>query len=351
MKAASIELNALQGACKWAFKSFVGQAVAELSDEQRKRIPTYEQALVIAGASKVPSPPFSNYFCKESIGTNPTNFTPAGNIEYGLCQAIHGEESAVANLRASQIQESEYGDIVLGIIAGNPDDVPNPCGNCRDVMLDGIGEEFEIVSGAPEGGLAIVAPFKSFLFKEPKEIREIPEIELENFEELIMLKMEEANALTSDPYSPSKVHPERKYFAILFTKKNLYVGTRDIMVDYHPLYPLRDAIRQATRANDHTIMGIAIVREDEGQDIPHVMYKDRQHLLEFNLQNELIHDDEQDPPIVLVTHDGKGNITRLCRTSVKEWLPFPFTPRNFGAEFLEYLRAYHKNKIVDFPKH
>ena len=75
------------------------------------------------------------------------------------------------------------------------------------------------------------------------------------------------------------------------------------------------------------------------------MYLDRQHTGEFHLAGELVNGVEKDPPVFLVGHDEKGKITTVNKTSVKEWLPFAFNPRNFGDDFVKYLGGYHKNRV------
>ncbi len=343
---------------KWDFKTFSpGKAphtIVDLREDQQGKISKYNEALVAAAESKVPSPKFSNYFVLESVVTD-THTVPAGNIEYGLCQAIHGEESAVAVHRA---RLSSHGgnskDLVLGGISSSPKDGFNACGNCRDVMLDGFGTDFEIATGPSEGGLAVVMPMEMLLFTPEKQVNIHSKKRLEvtnglgmsksDFQEIVSKTLTEGRRLTNDPYSPPNVNPERKYFATIVTENNLFHGGREVMVDYHPIYALRDAVRQAKRNNDSSVESVVIVAENPNIDMPEVMYKDRQHLLEYNLQGELVSGNKKDPSIFLVGHDDKDKITKVWKTSVKEWLPFAFNPGNFGDEFVKYLGAYHKNR-------
>ncbi len=344
---------------KWDFKTLspgkVPHTIVDLREDQQGKISKYNEALLAAAESKVPSPKFSNYFVLESVVTD-SHTVPAGNIEYGLCQAIHGEESAVAVHRA---RLSSHGgdskDLVLGGISSSPKDGFNACGNCRDVMLDGFGTDFEIATGPSEGGLAIVMPMEMLLFNPENQIdinsrnrmKVVGELGMSkgDFQEIVSKTLKQGKLLTNDPYSPPNVNPERKYFATIVTKNNLFHGGRDVMVDYHPIYALRDAIRQARRSNDSSVESVIVVAEDPNINMPQVMYKDRQHLLEYNLQGELVTGNEKDPPIFLVGHDDKGKITNVLKTSVKEWLPMPFNPRDFGDEFVKYLGGYHKNRV------
>lgn len=350
---------------KWDFKTVMvtgGKAeFVPLTDEQRERIDFYQEALERAAESNVANPPFSNYFVKESIGV-PGIKMSAGNIEYGWCQAIHGEESAVAAFRSIFSRDEKIDDpLVLGIIAGNPEQIANPCGNCRDIMLEDLREDFEIVSGAPEGGVAVVVKMSDYLFDQPTP-SDLKQHAMHHdwLENKLHFALNGCKELGNDAYSPKNIHPERNYFAALImpnmaTGRNedtRYFGAHDVMCEYHPIYALRDAIRQARRANDVSLREVVIVGASTKPGVPpHVMYKDRQHLMEYNLQCELVSGENQNPPVYLLTYDhalwkaeDQLKLVGAWTTSVKEWLPFPFSPRNFGDEFIKHLTEYYKKK-------
>ena len=310
----------------WNFKTIeetqTGIEFVELTYEQVERILLYREALRTASKSDVANPRFSNYFVKAAIGTPSLPMIPAGNIEYGHCQALHGEESAVAAFRSRYGRKTDK-PVIIGLIAGAEGNIATPCGNCRDILADDLGRNVEIVSGAASGGLAIVARLEDYLFEpiRPGELKfHAPGT------------IERGKRLTSDFYSPD-VRPERRYVASISTSKGAFIGCRDLMCEYHPIYPLEDAVRAATRENDFNLNRAIITCEDQ---TPHVMYRDRQHLLEFNLYGELLEGKERDPPVYLVTTIN-GQISRVLQTSVKEWLPLPFSPRNFGPEFVRKL--------------
>ncbi|MDO8520489.1 MAG: hypothetical protein Q7S52_00020 [bacterium] len=331
---------------KWSFTQYsktpTGEiALVELSKKQKTRQGEYTKMLEVAAASVVANPQFSKYFVKESIGAVGGDILPAGNIEYGLCQALHGEESAVAAFR-SHYGRKKTKNLVLGIIAGNPGNIATPCGNCRDIMLEDLGRDFEIVSGAADGGVAVVANMEQYLFEnyEQLPLPVEPMLYEKSWHAIVM-----GESLVNDAYSPLLVRPERRYHAMIMTERNDFCGARDVMCEYHPIYALRDAIRQARRANDPFIEAVIIVCGDLGGMPPHVMYKDRQHLVELNLQQELLSGKEKNPPVYLFTYRNAVEITGVWKTSVKEWIPMVFTPRNFGEEFVKYLTTYFKSKI------
>lgn len=330
--------------------------IVELSSKQQKKTNIYAGFLKTAAESTVANPKFSNYFVKASIGGYADLPLPVGNIEYGFCQAIHGEESAVAALRSHYGRRLLFGDdeLVLGIIAGGPGLLASPCGNCRDIMRDELGENFEIVSGAKEGGLAIVTKMGDYLFRDYQciPLKQATSMfgPLDFGVDLWVTRTIGAGKrLENDAYGPSN---DRKYYALINARLNgardylgaEYYGAHDIMCEYHPIYALRDAVRQARRAHNPFINYVLVVGEFSDGRPPDVMYKDRQHLLELNLEQELLLGEEKDPPVYLAAVNGDKELLGVWKTSVKEWLPVAFSPRNFGDEFIRYLTEYYKNK-------
>src|SRR3989338_2147310 len=334
----------------WEFKSLVRHSdsrteVIELKPELLGRVGFYTRALEKAKKSSMANPQFSLYFVKESIGSE-GRFLPAGNIEYGFCSALHGEETAIAAF------VSHYGssrgklkNVVLGIIAGNPGNVASPCGNCRDIMLETLGSDFEIVSGAAEGGIAVVSSMSDYMFSDFSSVALKTILVL--LKENILATTTEGEKLMNDAYGPLDIHPERRYHVCIITAMGKYFGARDVFSEYHPIYALHDAVRQARRVKDPFMRHVIIVREDPADVPPHVMYKDRQHLYELNLQAELLSGKNQDPPVYLVSVKRDFEISGIWRTSVKEWLPLPFGPHNFGNDFMRHLADYYHKKHMN----
>ena len=115
---------------KWNFKtarpnSNGGMDLVELSPAQKARVKKYAGALEVAAKSAVANPPFSNYFVKVGVGSVHGKMLPGGNIEYGICQALHGEESAVAAFR-SHYGRTNVGEVVLGFVGDDLGNVPSP---------------------------------------------------------------------------------------------------------------------------------------------------------------------------------------------------------------------------------
>jgi cytidine deaminase len=322
----------------------------DLSPEQENRKPLYEEALQVADKSVVANPPMSCYFCKESIGPEGGEVMTAGNIEYGLCQALHGEVSAGSAFR-SRHGRGESKRVVLGILADETElGLPaNPCGDCRDFMLEDLGEDLEIVCGAKEGGVAIVVPLRYYL------VPDFGRMSIKNMSMLVMNKMRMAirrhKIFLNDEYSPEEKYKERKYHAAVWTGRRLYCGARDIEVDYHPTYAFEAAALQAKWANDPFILYAMVICEDLGGRPPHVMYRDRQSLLMLHLRGELIKGVESDPPVYLATyHPVTGELVGFWQTSIKGWLPYPFSPHNSGPEFIEKLTRRYRERHKKFGR-
>lgn len=317
-----------------------GARLVDFSPEETKRLgPKLTRALLAATKSKAANPTFSKYYVLESI-----EGLPAGNVEYGLCQALHAEEAAVAAFFSRRNSNAAPKDTVLAIITGSALDVAMPCGNCRDILRDALGADLTIVSGAANGGVAVVAKLADCLY--------------DRFQKTTLSKagimaadiprhIAQCDRLVNDAYSPADVHPMRRYHAVVTTAQgtltnNRFYGGRDVMCEYHPIYALRDAVRQARRERDPFVKSVLILCEGNGTTAPDVMYKDRQHVMELNLAQELLSGKACDPPVYLVTYNAKHEATGAWQTSVKRWLPFPFSPRNFGPEFVEQLTKYYR---------
>lgn len=348
---------------KWKFRTVeIGpngkEKLIKLSPKQAARTDKYTEALKVAVKSTVAHPLFSNYFVKGGIRDD-SGTIAGGNIEYGICQALHCEESLVAAIRSAR-GRTNLKNIILAISAGAPGLIASPCGNCRDIMLEDLGKDFELVCGAPKGGIAVVTTMRQYLFENFIERTEAlakdwpiactfsdaaRAMAIGTLRGNVSLTIRTGKKLENDAYSPKNIHPERRYYALIVTTQNNFFGARDVMCEYHPIYALRDAIRQARRANDPYIKQVIIVCEDFGGGAPHVMYKDRQHLHELNLQQELLLEKEINPPVYLVTYKDDGeNITGFWHTNVKEWIPMCFSAGKFGPEFTKQLKKYFDNK-------
>ena len=330
-----------------------------ITEHEEEIVRFLKDMLGLAAESKCAKPIFSGFHVRGINTTGGiggmTGMVASGNVEYGYCQALHNEEAAVAAL-ISQRGSTEFpGSNVIMIVAGKGKgslrNFTAPCGNCRDILRDVIGENCLLVSGTEDGGIAIVARLSDCLFDQyaPMDknaiIGLVPEIKR------IFRKAAE---IQDNPYNnlgTGQRFPLRNYYAQIFVSKvgediSSFVGAVDVPADFHPLYPIEDALRAAKRDRALVLKGVKVVSFGTGTYPPDVMYRDRQRLLEAALDTELLIGEPCNPEVLLVTVDmfDVSKITGAWRTTVKEWLPFPFSPRNFGSEFLEDRRQKLKEK-------
>ncbi len=311
-----------------------------------------EDALSVAMESKVPNPKFSGYYVNCAcilVSKKDGSFTltekiyrvSGGNLEYGLCQALHGEESLVSALSSrmdtSAIDRNKYRVIVAFSSKFETGRVPTCCGNCRDIMRDYFPSETMIFGGHPRGGRVIVARLKNLLFNDYKVLNKVDSGFLNYTERQIAKCLN----LENNIYFPGVPEPGRRYIAIIKGEKT-YFGAHDVMCDYHPIYAVRDAVRQARRDNNPHFSYVVVASQGV---VPDVMYKDRQHLLELNFQQECVTGKTSDPLVYLMTYEvesGNPKIKTIRATNVKKWLPYAFSPANFGNEFIEHAKTEFK---------
>jgi len=341
---------------EWEFKRAVptrcgGWEVKPLDNDQLERLRSYQMSLEEAKDSKISNPVFSKYHVRSCVVSSDKTRSRGGNIEYGLCQALHGEESVVVSFRDSHQGAFFSHPGVLGLIAGAPGNPATPCGNCRDILLDEFGTDFEVVSGAGEGGLALVVKFEDYLFDRFEKINQRDLADWINIKDLESL-IKQGRRLEDIPYFDGKVHPERRYFAVVTGKNGKqYVGASEGLVDYHTNYALRDALRTMRKEGGFMPSDVIIIGESESNTPPHVMYKDRQHLLERIDRGIPLSGfgPELDVSVTLINvNPEKFSVVSAWQTSAREWLPMPFTPANLGSELNAHLKEYDEGKRALF---
>ena len=354
---------------KWEFFE-LGHDNKTIPLTDTKIIPWLEDALDAAAESKVPDPKFSGYYVNCSClvldkGVRVYSCEikiKGGNTEYGLCQALHGEESLVTALRSELGDSYKSIDKCTVLIAFSSKfetgEVPTCCGNCRDIMRDSLPLNTMIFGGHPNGGKVVVARLYNFLGNDYHKgqivysggvfLDEEAKGHMKNLNSVEVM-LEDCRELENDIYFPGKPNPGRKYCAIIGRADHVYLGAHDVMCDYHPIYAIRDAVRQVRRDTGRErgpLFDYVLVASEHY--FPDVMYKDRQHLLELNFQQECLTGEFLDPPLYLVMYERDGSdikIKRIFKTSVKKWLPFAFSPANFGEEFVKSATEKFKAKL------
>ncbi|NTV23559.1 MAG: hypothetical protein HGA85_04250 [Nanoarchaeota archaeon] len=247
-----------------------------------------------------------------------------GNFEYGLGRGVHGEHSSLTHA-AQEIGHAlnNYWRIVTLYI-----DVPGrcaPCGDCRDFMLSLyepmtrglplLGENFEIVSS--DENRFYVVKFPELLFPLNKMKMAQPS------EVAMVLEYQEANEMARKsvhaPWLPAWL---ANYTAVAAVGKGV-PGSLFVGVDFHGTYPIGSILSKLIEGevDPEKIEYLAIISEDQ-DNLPEVLYKDRQDSLYLNTVLAAARkQDDLDLPVYIVSEKGFGR-----KTSVKEWLPMPFSP-------------------------
>lgn len=325
------------------------RSLAPLTGEQEFLAPYYEALLARATEANCASPVFSGYHVNGCIATGELTFAHGGNIEYGHYQALHLEEATVAALASRQNSITNPVPPVLAIVAGHGpgtlETITMPCGNCRDILRDTVGEGCIILLGTPDGGTGVVATLADTLFD---RYARVPLDRTDVMDTWVARTIREGGALMDNPYFNPDKCPLRNYVVALTTGKGAasdqtYFGGTNNDEDFHPDYPVEIALLQAKFARDPYVRSLVVTAVGDGSAPPDVMYRDRQRLLGAVIRRELLTGKRYDLPVRLFTHTN-GKLTGAWKTSAEEWLPLPFSPRNFGSEFLAGYTAYLKKK-------
>ncbi len=278
------------------------------------------------------TPDQSHYEVREGVVLKNGALILGGNHEYGRTCGIHGEESLMANV-LQQLGREHLDDVVaLGILVHDTV-IPQPCGNCRDVLAAyflerggcyrpdlpvlGIGPEKDGKTEIAVARLAdyYVEDFTRFEGKLPRDVKRA------------VREAEKAYRFAYNLYGKdAATHPtgaaaiarrgRRKGLAgaldLLIGTKGIYPGTFVGDVAYHPLEAVAVAKGSAYAHGAADIEAMVIVAEE----MPHVPYRQRQYLVEIN----------PDLDVWLVSlSTGEAYIT-----SPKEMLPNNFGPHNLG---------------------
>lgn len=325
------------------------RSLAPLTKEQEPMAPWYEMLLARAAEAECGSPIFSDYHVKGCIAAGELTHAYAENIEYGHYQALHSEEAAVAALVSRLNSMDCLTPPVLAIVAGHGsgDTVESftmPCGNCRDFLRDTISEHgCTLLLGTLDGGTGVVATLHDAFFD---HYARVPLDRIDVMDTWVAKTIREGAKASDNPYFNPDKCPLRNYVVALTTGESqisdrTYFGGTQNDEDFHPDYPIEIALLQAKLARDPYVRSLVVVAEGDGSAPPDVMYRDRQRLLSAVIRRELLTGKRYDLPVRLFTHTN-GKLTGAWKTSAEEWLPLPFSPRNFGLEFLGDYTAYLK---------
>ena len=275
---------------------------------------TQIQTLVDAIGEVRCTPLQSGYEVREGILLSNGQIAVGGNHEYGKTCSLHGEES----MMSATLQMLEGGNLedvlALGILVPDNPGIPQPCGNCRDLLatyfLDsntcynpellilGIGTE-------KEGKTQIaVARLKDYYFED-----------FELYDGEVSKKIQEAidaaaRSLTFAYNLYGKDTPNHPTGAAAIAKggtRDIYTGTFIGDVAYHPAESVLIAKGSAYSDGAVDIELMVIVAEE----MPHVPYRQRQYLVD-------------------ISPDLEVYLVALSSNEVYKTTPSEMLPENFG---------------------
>ena len=274
----------------------------------------------------------------------------SGNVEYGYYQAIHNEEAATVALIATHGANTPNRPI-LALVNGNDpgslETITMPCGNCRDILLDALGPECAIVAGTHAGGLALFTRLKDILYDRYESIQDTVLADAD----MRVFNGSSVHSRTKNPYRTATLHPLREYCVALSTYSpntgaQTYIGASHVGADFHPVYAGEVAVLQTELARDPFLNAITVVAEGNGAKPPDVLYRDRQSLLGYAIDCELVTGRPHEDLEIHLYTCWSGELTGAWKTTMKKWLPVPFSQLLFGEEFLTGYTAYLKEFYV-----
>lgn len=297
-----------------------------------------DHAIRVAAMTKLADPQQSKYVVGGGIGYFGQEKYTAGNTEYGLATADHMEQRAKATHEFNQGKIGFDKPAILAIVVGQEGGYAGCCGNCRDVLRDtpGAVEHLTIVNAFREGGDAIVYPFKDLLVDAYPKVNRLADDERVAIHHAI----EEAfNPRTSfDIYSQSPAADRRRYVLQIGQDDKDLTWGHDSDHAFHTTTAAEVArIMMRLDGNPFFDRALFIGEETDGSP-PDVLYRDRQALLAINLDQELLLGQEINPRVTLATYNKQKEIAGVWHTTVKDMLPLPFTPKNFGPDFMAHLK-------------
>lgn len=312
---------------KWEF--FQGPECKEKISDPDER---WTQALEAALHSRA-TPRQSGYHVHTGGVTQSGEVVFGANHEIGITStSAHGEEDMI-NHAVNIYGEEDPVEIIAFAGLGGGEIIPPHCGNCRDVINEYTSiNQLTVINGPKEGGRAIVMPGSTYFNDTFPEVTNDTLIqEINNSEGL-----DEAVAAVKRSYDIQATDKTpTRYGAAIVMGDDTFSGSFLGDTAYHSIYPLAAAIihyrESKRRCKENSLIKEIYITAPE--DNFKVMYRDRQHILEFTQGSQLFNNQQQsNVPIFLISTDSRDEITQIRKTNTDEWLPYPFSPANLGLE-------------------
>jgi len=318
---------------KLLFWSPVHNAEADLSTTLKRR---FARTLELSQTS-LPQPSQSGFyvFTAAAVGPGPwlsgsdEGIVPGGNIEYGLSNAAHGEESAVFGIL------NRYGLVPIQVVGFyyNPEPVnektfADPCGGCRDRLMPYCNPNMYFVQAGPPGkhaDMVSVTQFRDYLFDTPRLVNPSSLNPTGHAQAIHGLKVGVSG------YLPETLKPYQYGAAIVAEDGTVWQGSHWVNAGYDA-FPSFSAALQTWRNASPQANVSKIVIAGAGSNIPLPLYADRQDALEFaEALSFYRHGNINSPlPVELIQVNRAGEIISAALSNTSELLPHPFSAGEFG---------------------
>src|SRR3989344_1733978 len=322
--------------------------------------PRWTSALEAALQSQA-TPLQSGYHVNVGAVTMKGNVVSGSNHEMAITDTItHGEEAVIAAALEKYGKDDPIQAIAFAGLGGA--DIASPCGNCRDAIRQYSDLDNLVLINAPrDGGKAVLVPGKAY-FKDVFHSLEVPEgiqllyssvgrFTMSRLDNRMIFKLMHGEEKTRPPHVDGvreALRAEKNAYDIYVTSSSpriygaavvcwnglVFRGSYRGDVAYHPELPISAAIGNFRDGSDDTnrrkVKEIIVAATGS---IPDVMYKDRQHALEFAEAIRSLSGNPGTPlPVYLVNLKSDGQRTEIFKTDTNEWLPLRFSPKHLGLE-------------------
>jgi cytidine deaminase len=308
----------------------------------------YDIDTVISAAKRANADPYqSGYYVKAAGITTEGYVATGGNKENNLSDAwIHGETAVASGLIDRHGPDVEISAIGFYSENVNPDNLElgRPCGPCRDKLIQvtkakKLGGRLILASGNENN--IVAARLRDFMYE---DFVPMP------FDELRMASVKLARQALyrgMNQYLPPEMQNEVYGVALTDRMGHTWQGSLGTTAGYDSIPP---GVAAVTTWENHphsthhrTDMNyITVVREG---GIPDVTYRDRQKILELDEVLRLEDGRTEPLPVHLVRLES-GKVVDAAITDTSEWLPYPFTPGEFGMH--DVIQSRHDQLFNDW---
>lgn len=291
-------------------------------------------------AAKAYTDPSQSGYHVRAVGiTKDRNIVTGGNKENSLSDAyIHGETAVISRIR------DQYGNVPITAIGFYSEKKENtsicPCGACRDILIQQTSPDLVLFAGNQED--IKLARLKDFTFEDfhPIEISKTDRSGLTDAKIALNKSTTCYFRLSSDLFK--KVYG----VSIVTEDYETYQGSLYTNAGYDAITPGLAAIqtwRNSKLLYKTDVVKIVFVAQG---CIPSPYYRDRQALLELVDITSL--DSGRKTPVLveLINIDNLGNIVEMAVTDTDEWLPHPFSARQFGKDYAIEIQYHQLFKTI-----